>query len=555
MKTFKKIKFSRELFFIISSLLIGCNENDVALKSGTIYGIVTDAVSGEPLRGVGITVTPGGYTSVTGNEGQYEFQDIEEGTYSVQFEKTGHITNSRQVIVVAGKTARGDCLLTQEIIGMTLDVSELNFGTMHNSLVFKIENTNISKPVSWQASNIPTYLTLSSSSGTIGIGKSASVVVQLSRNLITENTSSHIILSSEGGSISILISVNLAVEASVRTLSATNITSSSAQIEGRILADGTPPITERGFCYSTDRFPTINNSRIPVTGIGAGSYSTTLTGLSGGTMYSIRAYAINEIGVAYGDEIWFETPSSAKVSVDDYLAISDGLYFYFSPSSDTKSYYWTRYNTDRLPDDDKIIRDILSEGVEMDMNDSHKGYAYDLNEETKHTLCILAFDVANKQGELVKKEFTTKSSKNQPIVNIKINSILDNKVYFDFTKNSNCSFYFYNSFWNLDESDMELPDIVWAAYCYDDYKAGYVSEKNNCTNVSLSLTPNSDFYAISTFGFNSKSENSGVVSKQFFSTESKSVINRSVMLKTGYSESKNCKMVNKKRMREAQVLK
>ena len=49
-------------------------------------------------------------------------------------------------------------------------------------------------------------------------------------------------------------------------------------------------------------------------GAGTGSYSINLTGLSEGTTYYVRAYAINSNGTAYGEEIHFKTTiSSAKV--------------------------------------------------------------------------------------------------------------------------------------------------------------------------------------------------------------------------------------------------
>jgi len=72
---------------------------------------------------------------------------------------------------------------------------------------------------------------------------------------------------------------------------------------GNILNDGGSPVTKRGICWNTTPNPTINNNKSDNgSGIGTFYYSTgaCLTSL---TAYYIRAYAINDIGVAYGNEI------------------------------------------------------------------------------------------------------------------------------------------------------------------------------------------------------------------------------------------------------------
>ena len=188
------------------------------------------------------------------------------------------------------------------------------------------------------------------------------------------------------------------------------------------------------------------------------------------------------------------------------------------------------YLSDNLPDDDTIIGALLTNGAKK-KNDGVNGYGYSsdrLKELTKYTLCIIAYDAQGRRGELVKREFTTKSSANQPVVNIKINNILDDRVFYDFTKNSYTSFYVNYFIYGIsEESMMNRPDVWWGSFCYEYYKESASSIKTiDEVNASRTITANRNYYAIVTMGFDGNGVNSGVISKVFYSTETKSVISQ-----------------------------
>lgn len=92
----------------------------------------------------------------------------------------------------------------------------------------------------------------------------------------------------------------------ITTTPVTNITSSTASSGGNISNDGGGAVSARGVCWGTTTNPTIANNKTP-DGTGSGSFASSLTALTPGTKYYVRAYATNSAGTAYGSEISFTT--------------------------------------------------------------------------------------------------------------------------------------------------------------------------------------------------------------------------------------------------------
>lgn len=78
-------------------------------------------------------------------------------------------------------------------------------------------------------------------------------------------------------------------------------------------------VTERGFCWGSSPNPTINNHSIKV-GSGEGMYTGNLTNMYANTHYYARAWAKNEYGVSYSNEVNFVTSQavSCPSTVNDY---------------------------------------------------------------------------------------------------------------------------------------------------------------------------------------------------------------------------------------------
>ena len=85
----------------------------------------------------------------------------------------------------------------------------------------------------------------------------------------------------------------------------TDITVSSAVCGGEVTFDGNLSTT-RGICWSTTGNPTIEDNKT-TDGYGVGSFTSQIPNLVSNTQYYVRAYATNEVGTAYGEEVSFTT--------------------------------------------------------------------------------------------------------------------------------------------------------------------------------------------------------------------------------------------------------
>lgn len=94
--------------------------------------------------------------------------------------------------------------------------------------------------------------------------------------------------------------------AEVQTDAISNITETTVTGGGNIIKDNGSPVTERGVVYSKSSNPTTSNTRV-ISGSGTGSFIVSLSSLQSNTKYYARAYAINEAGTAYGNEVSFTT--------------------------------------------------------------------------------------------------------------------------------------------------------------------------------------------------------------------------------------------------------
>jgi hypothetical protein len=124
------------------------------------------------------------------------------------------------------------------------------------------------------------------------------------------------------------------VAPTVSTQDASNVEATTATGNGNISSNGGGTITEKGVCYMT------GTSGDPTTADGTfhdhvdstGAFTESMTGLSSGTNYRVRAYAVNSAGTGYGTTVQMLTKPAAPTGV----GATDGDY------ADKVTVTWTK---------------------------------------------------------------------------------------------------------------------------------------------------------------------------------------------------------------------
>jgi hypothetical protein len=92
----------------------------------------------------------------------------------------------------------------------------------------------------------------------------------------------------------------------VATTFISNISTATASVGGEVKYDQGSEVISRGICWSEKPTPTILDA-ISNNGKGSGSYVSHIKGLKANTIYYIRAFATNTVGVGYGEVVSLKT--------------------------------------------------------------------------------------------------------------------------------------------------------------------------------------------------------------------------------------------------------
>jgi len=170
----------------------------------------------------------------------------------------------------------------------------------------------------------------------------------------------------------------------VSTTEVTDITEVSATSGGTVTNDGGAEVIARGVCWSTSTGPTLDDNATN-DGIGTGSFTSNMVGLTLGTTYYVRSFAINiEKGTAYGSEVTFNTLEPAGVDCLADLWVGD---------LDCEDQVWASYSPTyctgvKMDDDCSLLN------VKLDF------WGYGESSEVVFELQFEPFDTETYEGEL-----------------------------------------------------------------------------------------------------------------------------------------------------------
>lgn len=316
------------LFLIVSFIFHSCaTDVNIEETTGNLFGIVADKTTGEPVPVVNLVLTPGGKSTVTGSNGSFSFKELDEGKYSISYTKDGYKNGETVVTVAAGIDSEAHLLIERVPAVITVDRDILDFGDASgtSSLSFKIVNPgyetlmwsiSYDKRCKWLKS---VYDSAEEYSGKLASGKTETLIVTIDRDeLAAGDNETVVVVTSNNGSSEIKIRAigQEKISPSLNILNVENLSSTSVILHGEIVIPGTPSYTERGFVYSIDATPTIENtiSRLSSPVSSENKFSYTLDRLTLGDVYNARAYAISKIDTVYStNEIRFNTTASVPI--------------------------------------------------------------------------------------------------------------------------------------------------------------------------------------------------------------------------------------------------
>ncbi len=163
-----KVQFKAMLAFFLlglSSIIFYSCDDTPEPASGSINGTVTDAITGQTLQGVKISLSGTAVaTTQTGSNGGYSFPNLATGQYRITAELSGFLSNNIDVTVQDGQSMRGD--LSMQPIGIEASPSNVIFNANENVKTLQVKATGAGS-IDFTASPGRSWMSLTPRNGTL----------------------------------------------------------------------------------------------------------------------------------------------------------------------------------------------------------------------------------------------------------------------------------------------------------------------------------------------------------------------------------------------------
>lgn len=169
------------------------NGTEEQQTTGNVMGTISDyANANVPIAGATVTLASSGQSKTTGSDGRYEFKDLTPGSYTITVSANEYEGGKKDVVVEAGKTATCDFQLQKGKTNVEVTPQNLTYASDVEQLSFTIKNGS-SSTQQYTISNIPDFVSVSSSTGMISAkGSEAVTVTVLNRNQIKDKKNAQI---------------------------------------------------------------------------------------------------------------------------------------------------------------------------------------------------------------------------------------------------------------------------------------------------------------------------------------------------------------------------
>jgi len=292
------MSFYKFLFTIaIVALLSTCAEKPTQVKStGEVQGRVLDIKTGAGIENATVTI-PTVSDKLTDISGFYQFKDIEEGTYSFVAEKTGYVSEIKQIVIEVNETKEVNFQLMKDEPVLSITPTQINFGNTDTEQPVSITNTGTGA-LTWTASENLNWLSLSPTSGLVNAEDTTSTTVSVTRAGLDQGSyEGEIAFLSNGGNDTLQVqmevvptlvvsesSLNFGTELTALTLTVTNPGGGNLEWTVTNTANWLTVSPNSGTTQTEDD---VLNILVDRTGLDGGDYSSTITFTSNGGNYTV----------------------------------------------------------------------------------------------------------------------------------------------------------------------------------------------------------------------------------------------------------------------------